>query len=285
MIKITKPALLFLLASCAAEPPIDKRSVFVDSCVSNVVNGKKTQSFPGVVMIFMNDKLCSGVFVSRNTLLTAAHCSDETPSGGLSYQLKMPVAVFHSGKVGAAKSKVREDLLVAVFGEAVADKYETVSSTPPTKDSPISVVGFGQTDFVQNNQSDGYKRVGTNMVKDIMADDTIISYESPTSTAGLAPGEKAMAGRGDSGGGVFNKSGRLVGIVSRGSIGETLIEYDVNLFSKESLEILARAEAAGGKVAGIENIRNHLAGIPSEPILINGGAKPTNQGEDGAGCL
>jgi V8-like Glu-specific endopeptidase len=285
MTKIINHFFLLLLVSCAAEPPIDKRSVFVDSCLSNVVNGKKTKLFPGVVAVTMNNKMCSGVFVSGNTLLTAAHCSDETATGGISYKTKKPVSVFHSGKVGSDKSKVREDLLVAVFGETVADQYETISLSPPAKDNIISIVGFGQTDFVQNNLSDGYKRVGTNKVKDILANETIISYESPKSTAGLAEGELAMAGRGDSGGGVFNKSGKLVGIVSRGSIGETLIEYDVNLFSKESLEILDRAEAAGGKVTGIENIKNHLNGIVQEPILINGGTVPPIPSKEGSECL
>jgi hypothetical protein len=126
----------------------------------------------------------------------------------------------------------------------------------PQVGNRITLVGYGQTDLLNDNSPDGKKRKGSNVISSIQENNTVIVYDAPKSHAGLGEGEKSMTGRGDSGGPVFIEGGGLVGIVSRGSLNPNLVEYDVNLFSVESLKLMESAVTRGAKISGIDFVRS-----------------------------
>jgi hypothetical protein len=86
----------------------------------------------------------------------------------------------------------------------------------------------------------------------------ILKYDAPASTSNLAKGREAMSGRGDSGGPILSGDG-LVAITSGGDYeANKLLEEDFYLFSLMALDALEQAEAAGGRINGVNHIRKSL---------------------------
>ena len=225
----------------------------------NLVNGVETSDQEAVVIIETASGYCTGTFVSDSTLITAAHCAhDKSPTGGIRYKKINPLHLTHYGKLAGSKSKVWQDLMIVTFPEGTSKSFVSLNNVAPKVGDRIQIIGFGQTDLIRDNKPDGKKRKGFNTITKIQENNTVLTYEAPRSHEGITPGEKAMTGRGDSGGPIFAEGGGLVGIVSRGSLEPNLTEYDVNLFSTESLKLMEAAITRGSKITGIENVRSHL---------------------------
>lgn len=221
----------------------------------NLVNGIESNDNEAVVMIETPSGYCTGTFVSDNTLITAAHCANNSPTGGIKYKKIVPIEITHYGKLAGSKSKVWEDLLIVIFPAGTSKSFASLSNQAPKIGDRITIFGYGQTDLINDNKPDGKKRKGYNTLTNIQENNTVLTYEAPRNHEGVAKGEKAMTGRGDSGGPLFLQGGGLVGIVSRGSLEPQMIEYDVNLFSSESLKLMEAAITRGAKITGIENVR------------------------------
>jgi hypothetical protein len=222
----------------------------------NLVNGIETQEQEAVVLIETPSGYCTGTFVSDNTLITAAHCANNTKTGGIKYKKINPIEVTHYGKLAGSKSKVWEDLLIVTFPAGTSKSFVSLSNRAPNIGDRITIIGFGQTDLINDNKPDGRKRKGYNTITNIAENQTVLVYEAPRDYAGIPLGERAMTGRGDSGGPVFLDGFGLVGIVSRGSLEPVMTEYDVNLFSVDSLKLMEAAVSRGAKINGIDYVRS-----------------------------
>jgi hypothetical protein len=255
------------------------------ACFS-LVNGVETNEMDAVVILETASGYCTGTFVSDNTVITAAHCANASKTGGIKYQKISPTEVIHYGKVSGSSAKVWEDLLVLVFPPGTGKSFVSLHTKAPKPGDRVMLVGYGQTDLIKDNKPDGKKRKGFNKLTEIQDDNTTLVYEAPLNSAGLAPGDQVMAGRGDSGGPVFADGGGLVGIVSRGSLEPKLVEYDVNLFSGESLKLMEASISLGAKISGIENVRalvdptRQLKGIKPGPST----ALANHKNSADAGC-
>lgn len=251
----------------------------------NLVNGVETQEHDAVVILETASGYCTGTFVSDTTMITAAHCANASKNGGIKYRKIPPTDIIHYGKVAGSNSKVWEDLMIVIFPAGTGKSFVTLHHKAPQANDRVMVVGFGQTDLVNDNKPDGKKRKGSNKLTAIQENNSVLVYEAPQSPVGLAAGEQVMAGRGDSGGPVFADGGGLVGIVSRGSLEPKLIEYDVNLFSVESLKLMEAAISRGAKINGIEHARNLVD--PTQSLkgtqAIASTAQATHHSAD-AGC-
>ncbi len=228
-----------------------------------VVNGIEQPDIPAVVMLLTatRDALCTGTFIGDNVVLTAAHCMNSSPTGGMGLKDgTMPVRMVHGGVVGkeAPKARPMADLALLIFPPGTSRSWRKISSLPPKAGDLMTIAGFGQTDFVNDNDPDGRVRYGFNFVDSVDQIQGVLKYESPKSTNGLRKGQEAMSGRGDSGGPIISGDG-LVALTSGGDFdATTLFEEDLYLFSQNALDALEAAQAAGGNINGVNHVRAAL---------------------------
>jgi hypothetical protein len=243
-----------------------------NSCISSsensfsLVNGEidAKDEYSPVLEIKSGLSVCTGTFVSDNTLITAAHCiKSGEPGGGIKALFKgkslAPTKTFVPVVPIEEKREPKNDVAVVVFANGTADEWFPVSRVPPRVGQRITIVGFGQTDFVGNNASDEKRRFGYNTITEITDGGATIVYELKVTCQGQALGKDAMAGRGDSGGPLFTKSG-LIGIISRGEIvSGKLIEYDANLVTPAMSKFLQMTMKEGAKINGLSPEEKELA--------------------------
>jgi hypothetical protein len=236
----------------------DARSA--NSCFA-LVNGQLDVNgdYNAVVPLKNGRSLCTGTFVSDNTLLTAAHCvTPSAPGGGLKTLINgrvvVPLKALLSPMPDGKEREPKDDVAVIVFEDGTSDTWFELSRFPPKIGQRVTIVGFGQTDFVGDNRSDEKRRYGENTISDLPDKGATIKYELTVNNDGNAIGSDVMTGRGDSGGPLFLGNG-LLGIVSRGE-GKInkgkLIEYDANLVTFEMEKFLRSTLKSGAKINGLE---------------------------------
>ncbi|MGE0173381.1 MAG: trypsin-like serine protease [Oligoflexales bacterium] len=184
---------------------------------------------------------CTATALSSTVMLTAAHCvtsenytTDAIPDilGG-KYQLNN----YHYS-VDAVRGYMHPaggdfagpgDLAVGIFPKNTFNNWATIRANPIQKNDPITMVGFGNNDNV-NETGSGRKRKGTNRLGGRL-------------TGGMNPGmlfvggnaeiidesgEDSLTGKGDSGSALFaGSSNELVGVTSGGGI-ERAIFVDIH---------------------------------------------------------
>lgn len=256
-----------LLGSCQEIPEGEKRTTQgggpgsdTGSCL-RIVNGTATSEYPSVGLIISRVEgademgVCTGTFVSSNTMITAAHCVKSDSLKTMMYiprdrfdlrlsQKKMneifatgvkPVAYVDgdngTDSDGAKKlSEVDNDVAVVIFPEGTAPAVASIAKSPPPAAASVTIVGFGRTSLTDaGDQSAIQKRVGQNsLLKDdalarVYPDLLFITGE-PTTIA-TATGGTSIAAKGDSGGPMFYND-QLVGIISVGTVSEKVFSAD-----------------------------------------------------------
>lgn len=215
-----------------------------------------------VVLTTKGRSLCTGTFVSDNTVITAAHCINSAEEGG---GLRANVAdkfiepLFSLVPEIPAKTDrgVKDDLAVVVFPDNTAQTWASLSRFSPKIGQRITIVGVGQTDFLNDSRPDGKRRFGQNTISGFGVDGTEIQYEVPINekTREITNAD-AITGRGDSGGPLFLGNG-LIGVVSRGNLepeNGKLKEFDTNLFTAKIESFLQNATKEGAKINGLANL-------------------------------
>lgn len=260
-------ALSFLISLCGCQgtKSESQSSSTNDARASNscfaLVNGQLDVNgdYSAVVPLKNGRSLCTGTFVSDNTLLTAAHCvTPSAPGGGLKTMVNgrviVPLKALLSPMPEGKEREPKDDVAVIVFEDGTSDTWFDLSRFPPKIGQRVTIVGFGQTDFVGDNRSDEKRRYGENTISDLPDKGATIKYELAVNSDGSAIGSDVMTGRGDSGGPLFLGNG-LLGIVSRGE-GKInkgkLIEYDANLVTMEMEKFLKSTIKSGARINGLE---------------------------------
>jgi hypothetical protein len=270
-----------------------------ESLAVNLVNGSLTKEHPEVGLIVItegngNAGTCTGTFVSANTMITAAHCIDNTENGNAYYVPGIRPSlsdgsatfikaekVFHLDKTSedfASQSQsafdeiIYKDIAVLVFPDVTAPAVAGIAATNPQADEEVTLVGYGATktvDIMTAADSDNGRRMGQSLIADSMPatpdDDRLIfigGFTSEESEAVL--GEKSLVSKGDSGGPILH-DGKLAGVLSSASVTaeDPPKYYGIynSLLSAEVQELFDRARAGGAVIPepGEETVPAELA--------------------------
>lgn len=250
-----------------------------------VVNGIERANIPAIVLL--RDKMgaiCTGTFLGDNVVLTAAHCMDASPTGGMGLNDgTMPVAMVHLGVVGTPATKNTsplKDVALLIFKSAKSNVWRKIASKPPTPGDKLMVAGYGQTDFVNDKPTDGRLRYGYNVIDALSPGTATLEYKSPRTTDNLGRGVESMSGRGDSGGPIISGDG-IVALTSAGSNDDqNLYEVDFYLFSEAGLKAMEDAEAQGARINGVNGIRKALG----RPLKTGAPDSDTTKAVDPTSC-
>lgn len=202
-----------------------------DPCLK-IVNGTESQAQPAIGMIYQQNGdhlfLCTGTFVSSNTMITAAHCfpfgTDIAYVPGTSWDLTDATVVaeigrsairsiktivspvlLHSGD-GIASTDSQKDLAVVIFPDGTAPATLPILRRAATDGEAVDLYGFGRTeiDEVHAASTPGtrtIKRHGRNQIA--KKDELKSSYPNTLLLFGAASGKGStgsLGSNGDSGG-------------------------------------------------------------------------------------
>lgn len=255
---------VFIIINILACDKTENAGSLLTQSDSNIVNGIITELYPSVILIRNGLSMCTATAVSHSTIITAGHCMGEGHNGGIYFVDKYnkshyAVAAISSDKVDAA---------VVVFANGTFNSYSAILNRTPNVSDTLVLVGFGQSDYINNNPIDGHKRVGRNKIIGFAdrsglhithqeSQGDYLHFRSQIVSTAL-PGDEVMTGRGDSGGPLFIE-GQLAGVVSFGGTRSQLnqfimlnepnpsysliYEYDTNLTSESAKELILRAKS------------------------------------------
>lgn len=195
----------------ACSKGIDKDKLPVPSSYSVA----ETNGFSGVVLIQSGGDICTGVFMSPTTVITAAHCLKRTSQviveAGSQRMSGTVVA-----QVGDGSSEDTFDMaFIRVQNAPQNQEYYSIGKRISAGDT-VYMVGYGCNENIRNTGG-GVKRSGTNMVYKISDYIEVLSpVSAPKSHRSLlGPSNRAGSCFGDSGGPMFvyeNGQYVLVGI-------------------------------------------------------------------------
>ncbi len=256
---ITTPLLGVALSACTPAPAErDNAAGNKDPACLNIVNGKETSDWEEVVLLARTNSdgavtnTCTGTFVSDNTLLTAAHCVEDSDSGDVIYIEGAGIDLSKQESVARVQNAPRStklitnardiarstsstsssddtprDLAVLLFPAGTAKKWLTVGKSWDFGDT-VTIVGFGLTIIEEEPKADDgviKRRVGRNKIfepasefKGLFPD--IITIVGPATQQSGAENE-SNAASGDSGGPML-VGDEIVGVLSGGVLASQL---------------------------------------------------------------
>jgi len=285
-------AVLFLSA-CGSKQVIKKSgrpdfaSAAKNSQCLKIINGIAPENGITAVVPLENTSggLCTGTFMGDNVVFTAAHCMDTSELGGMGLtDGTMPVAMVNGGVTGedasSANPKARplKDIAILIFADNTSKAWRRISPEAPQQGSIFVVAGYGETKFLSAGSVDGKVRYGYNTIESIDAAQGILRYQAPESHAGMAAGQEAISGRGDSGGPIINTVNN--GVMALTSGGDDQHEEDFYFFSEQALTVMEAAEAKGARINGVNSIRRALG-----KTLIDDAPDTDTISDDSNGCL
>lgn len=238
-----------------------------------VVGGQEdAQSLPKTLRVYVQKKdraeLCSGVFISDRTLLTAGHClkdavlvrvsgedtffaSSNLTSTNIELHPSYEEDIVEDGsgqrhrRIGLGQ--IWADLGLVHFNAGSVPEYLVgrLADHGARPSDPVQLAGYG-SDSHKSAHTKGIKRYGTNQVAYIFRE-----YNDAIGMKGLsdlfnAPEPNAnqiSTGSGDSGAPLYNGSGQILGLLSSvilpDTAGAEAISLFVNLARKESFSFIA----------------------------------------------
>ncbi len=320
---LSKLIILLALGSCQEISEDEKKTVKgggggsdSGSCL-RIVNGTATSDYPSVGLIVSRAEgadeigVCTGTFVSSNTMITAGHCvkSDSLKTilyiGRDRFDLKVsskkmneilaagikPIA-FVDGDNGADSDGAKKltdvdtDIAVVIFPDGTAPAIASVAKTPPPVGAPVIIVGFGRTSLTDGgDQTAIQKRVGRNTLLNDeplskLYPDLLFITGEPTTLAPTASGS-SIAAKGDSGGPMFYND-QLAGIISVGTVAERQFSA-----SAKGAGVNAYLHMAGSHVQAVFERARKLGAVI--PLAVDGAtssvATPTPNGSTGSADL
>ncbi len=174
---------------------------------------------PAVARVTQNngvtEEACSGVFVSPNVMLTAAHCvrgSTTVMVRGDSGRVRV-----HPGFVSSTATPAL-DVAVVVFPESVRHRFAVLARTPAPVGARIRVAGFGERSSRWDGAASTSCLSGFNRVR--MHELGRYTIASPATFAGV---ERAIPAVGDSGGPLLTEDGRVLGISNQSQDGTVMM--------------------------------------------------------------
>ncbi len=256
-----------------------------------IVNGTETTRREGVVLLAgyragENGKkefvTCTGVFLSSSTLLTAAHCIDRSPTGGVSYipgvrlnrnqyqyenQMSdivnkgvKPLLAIHAGLMrenspanAADGLKSKLDLAVLVFPQGTAPGVFPLLDRAPSLGEYVTMVGFGYDSPEKSNQlEDIVKREGVSIIskwQPIASSIHVVSADTNNSGKVTSESKYSYTAYGDSGGPLI-VGGGVVGILSGGSEIRDGVDsaFYVDLNANDSKDLIRFAKEKGADI-------------------------------------
>lgn len=149
----------------------------------NIVGGAPTEDYPyvGLLSVSGGKGICTGSFLSHNTMITASHClSGKAKDGNVSYvknppkQLAVrsgvemfkkgvkPLKVIFGNKAKATDAQNDErplygagkDIAILIFPDHTAPATISILERDANARDSLSVVGYGSTQWVSKNQKD-----------------------------------------------------------------------------------------------------------------------------------
>lgn len=187
-------------------------SLFLNACsrVKNdgtmkVVGADETNENPAVVKIDsgLDEAICTGTFISSDTILTAAHCARIVMTyAGIAPPRLVPHPAFQAfGKPSITSAMSAVDIMILKFDRAVAPATVRIASDAPIIGDKGRIIGFGCSTW-GDATSAGTKRAGDVIISNV--DSGVI--KSTALTVHSCPG--------DSGGPLFNEKGEQIGVTS-----------------------------------------------------------------------
>jgi V8-like Glu-specific endopeptidase len=197
----------------------------------------------------MVNSYCTGTFISKRVLITAAHCAQGHDTSGVEKQPRIyyngkaaELYITHPYKQWEKSPSTKIDVAIAVFKDDMAPSniFAKISLAKVSKDDEITIAGFGVNDAADTARtSSGIKRYGYNVVEAVMPGEIVVRG---VVSAPDADGKNSATGSGDSGGPIYNDNGEIIAVTSRGRIlnGEKM-SYLTALDSDYSRKVLCVA--------------------------------------------
>lgn len=180
----------------------------------SIINGAAYDGDPATVYLMTDGRfMCTGSLIAPKVVLTARHCIEN--GGARTAASRLSVGTGPQANGSAVYARVTEvrttsgdmfdgnDIAVVLLDRAGALTPYAWSRTAPTLGEAVVGIGYGQTDGSRRGLPAGRKFRGTGSIGRVLAKEVYTARPLPC--------------YGDSGGPMFNRAGRVIGVVSRGT--------------------------------------------------------------------